>query len=357
MLESRKRLLMYYADDGGCGYFRIKMPAALMENFGFEVLQNGIIREEEMKWCHSGNAGGICVLQRQYGEANYQIFKKMKDNGVKLIYELDDYVHKTDINSPTNYHYGKNVKRPEDTANVHKMLVEFYKMCDAITVTTEPLRQKLLPYNKNIFVVPNSFILDDWKIKKQAHNTINILWSGSSTHQSDIIEASDAVKAILRKYDNTKLILAGWDCGNVFLDVPEERKIIYQWSSNIREISKFYKLADIGIAPIKENEFNECKSINKFVEYSLCGIPTVASKFGPYLGINDEVDGFIVKNRYDKWFKAIEKIVLDNELRHRLAENAKSRCEKEFNIETNILNWVKVYNQVLGVPELDGVEA
>jgi glycosyltransferase involved in cell wall biosynthesis len=282
----------------------------------------------------------------------------MKAKGVKLIYEIDDYLHKVDMYSSANTMYGKNIK-PKDSEkgipNVHARCVEFYKLCDAITVTTEPLRQKLLPYNKNIFVVPNSFIMNDWKIQKQAHNSTNIFWSGSSTHYSDILEASDAVKSIIKKYENTKLVLAGWDCGDIFGEVPNDRKIIFPWTSNISEISKYNKIGDIGIIPIKENEFNECKSINKFVEYSLTDIATIATKFGPYLEIRED-EGILVKNRHDKWYKAIEKLILNEVLRKQLSSNAKKRCLEEFDMSKNIINWVKVYNKVLGLNPMDGVK-
>jgi len=48
----------------------------------------------------------------------------------------------------------------------------------------------------------------DWEIEKPKHNTINILWSGSSTHYSDLVEtgAADAIKSILKK-DNDNQIL------------------------------------------------------------------------------------------------------------------------------------------------------
>lgn len=351
MLENYKRLLLFLADSGGCGFFRIQMPSMYIEKYGFEYIKSNVMHSEIMGWPAFSDRGGICVLQRQYNEPNYKNAVAMKKSGIKLIFEVDDYLHDVDRYSPAYETYKKG-------APVHQVLYKFYELCDAITVSTEPLRQKLLKYNPNVYVVPNSFILDDWRVDKLKHNSINILWSGSSTHYSDLVEsgAADAVKAILKKYPNVKLITAGWDCNPIFKDVPGFQRIHYPWDANIKNISKFYRMADIGIAPIKQMEFNECKSSNKWVEYGLTETATIATKFGPYADtIRHGEDGLLVKNRFDKWYKALEKLIKDEELRRSITTNAKKRCTEEYDIEKNIVNWVKVYNKVLGLPEDDGI--
>jgi len=339
-------------DRGGCAYFRVHMPMKYIEKYGFEKVETNIMDLENISWSADECKGGLAILQRQYGESNYKIAESMKKSGVKLIFELDDWLHGVEKKNKAYEVY-------KPGAPVHDRLYKFYELCDAITVSTKPLREKLLKYNKNIYVVPNSFILSDWKIDKVKHNTINILWTGSSTHYPDLAETevANAIKAILNKYPNTKLITAGWHGDDIFRDIPGYRRIHYPWTVNINEISKFNRLGDIGIAPIKKCDFNLCKSSNKYVEYSLSGLPTIATKFGPYQeAINNMEDGLLVKNKFNNWYKAIEKLVLDSEMRDELSKKAKEKCIKKYDIEKNIINWVKVYNKILGLPENDGID-
>lgn len=343
MLEDKKRIIFYIADNQGCGFFRMVMPSLYIEKYGFEYVRTSVVIPEDKYWVSSGNNKGICVLQRQYSEKNYEIAVKMKNSGIKIIFEIDDYVHDIDKNSPVYNTYNP-------SSPVHNTMKKFYKLADAITVTTEPLRQKLLQYNKNIHVIPNSFILKDWDLNKQKHKSINIMWSGSSTHYSDLSKsgAAEAVIQILKEHKNTKLITAGWDCAELFKSIPLHQKIHHKWTPNIRAIGNFYRMADIGIAPIVQSDFNECKSENKWVEYSLSGMATIATKFGPYENkIKNNEDGILVKNRFDKWYKAIERLVLDEGLRVSISENSKKRCINEYDIEKNIENWVNVYNKII----------
>ena len=93
-------------DSGGCSYFRIITPSLYIEPYGFEQVTTNIMMNETMGWSGMGNKGGIAILQRQYGINNYENAVAMKKAGVKLIFEIDDYLHDVDKYSPAySKHY------------------------------------------------------------------------------------------------------------------------------------------------------------------------------------------------------------------------------------------------------------
>ena len=85
---------------------------------------------------------------------------------------------------------------------------------------------------------------------------------------------------------------------------------------------------DIGLAPMPESKFHECKYFNKYIEYASFGIVGVYSNVKPYIfGIKDNENGLLVNNDSDSWFNAISKLIDDDDLRTRISKN----CIKEAN--------------------------
>ena len=119
-------------------------------------------------------------------------------------------------------------------------------------------------------------------------------------------------------------------------------------------ISKYYgKLLSlglhIGIAPLVDNNFNRCKSNIKYLEYTMAGIPVIASNVLPYSStIKDGEDGIIVKKgRYNLWKRALESLIENEKERIRLWENAKMKVIQHYDIRKKVLLYKKVYQGLL----------
>ena len=332
-----QRILFAPSDDRGCGWYRIIIPAkVLVASKLAEVQVSMTITEEQLEWAD------IIVWQRQYKDNLLTLAKQFSHK--KHIFELDDNLFAIAPDNPVYKVY-------QDT-EIRQKLGEFIQFCDHVTCSTEPLRQALLKYNKNVTVLPNSTLPEYLQLPTSPTNTkkeVRIGWMGSIHHYNDLRIVEGALKDICNKYSNVKLVWMGWLPDYIKDAINPNQIEIHEWV----EFTKYYpKLAtlnlDIGIAPIQDNIFNSSKSNLKFIEYSIFGACTIASNVYPYATtITDGHNGIIVKkSRYKDWYKALDRVVNDADLRYKLATNAQQAVLDDYSYYKNIHAWVDVYNKV-----------
>ena len=102
---------------------------------------------------------------------------------------------------------------------------------------------------------------------------------------------------------------------------------------------------DVGLAPLIDSEFTMYKFYNKLIEYTFIGCAGIYSRVEPYTGvIEDGITGLLVENEVGAWKEAILRLLMDPELRFRIATNA-----REF-VQTNLNRRVAVeqYAAILG---------
>ena len=88
---------------------------------------------------------------------------------------------------------------------------------------------------------------------------------------------------------------------------------------------------DIGLAPLKNDEFSKCKYINKFIEYTTQGIVGVYSKTEPYTYVvNDGANGFLSDDSADSWYHALSTAIRNTELRKKCLAQAVDYLKKNY---------------------------
>jgi glycosyltransferase involved in cell wall biosynthesis len=102
---------------------------------------------------------------------------------------------------------------------------------------------------------------------------------------------------------------------------------------------------DIGLAPLRDTEFNRCKSNIKWMEYSMVGVPSVCSPtvYGHY--DFDGVYGQIAENQ-EQWYRCIKNYIICENLRKDIATRAMSCVKTGYTLKTNIKKWVKAYKKL-----------
>jgi glycosyltransferase involved in cell wall biosynthesis len=111
---------------------------------------------------------------------------------------------------------------------------------------------------------------------------------------------------------------------------------------------------DIGIAPLIDDVFNRGKSHIKWMEYASYKIPTVASNVYPYYKdiqgtktIEDGVTGYLCEPK--EWYEKLEKLVLDNNLRNRIGENAYYYVKDNWQPQHHIKKWKEAIDTLLKI--------
>ena len=102
---------------------------------------------------------------------------------------------------------------------------------------------------------------------------------------------------------------------------------------------------DIGLAPLVGDRFDQAKSELHWLEYSMAGAATVATRIpngGPFDPIRHGVDGLVV-DRPSDWFDALRELVGSRSLREDLAGRARERVLAEYTVKARAPEWADAY--------------
>lgn len=262
-----------------------------------------------------------------------------------MIMDTDDNVRFVRPSNPgyQGYHPGAEA--------IHWNKVSFRKVFDAITVSTDNLKEYHEKEHPKIFVIPNSIDFKHFKYKPEKKNDgkIRIDFNGSGAHPESIMIIKKPIIEIMRKYPQV-LFSTPKIFKYLFDDVEKEIKDridFYAWSP-LKDFPKAIseKGIDIGLAPLADNMFNRAKSNLRWMEYTVSGIPVICSPVEAYKCVEDEKTGLIAREK-DEWFKQIERLVLNPELCYTINKNAYDKIYKEFNIEKNVKKVLPIYKEVV----------
>ena len=316
---------------GGIGWYRIINP---LEKIGADV------RRGEFR---IGTMQSALDLKKK---ADIWVFSPMADveamtliranamfTGAKLVMDVDDDPFSVDKNHP-NYEYHKN----------HEEDMKFQlKNCDAVITTTETLKKVFSKYNDKVFVLPNAIDKKIWELEKpkRTDGRIRIGWMGSGSHLADRIVVEKAIKTVMAKYPQVDFYHAGM----CLVDGAENREFSFKGTKGYAEYPAFLNSLDldIAIAPIKDTQFNRCKSNIKWLEHSMLKVPMVLSDVTPYSSsVTHGKDGFLAKTTND-WVKYLSLLIENPAERKKIGENAYQKVTKDWVIENFLPKYEELF--------------
>lgn len=368
-----------------CYGVRNKLPGEYLRERGHEVrfvnefkgymnvrFGTKAIDPTDIDWCDT------VVFNRHYDIDPGTIRNLMlyaKANGKKVIYETDDLLTSVDPANPAYTEVSKNIKQ----------VVVMASHADICTTTGQALKNQLLNLNSRVEVLPNCMDEKQWTVRKGGNQKVRVGWAGGSSHAKDLLLIIDVIKDLKKEIDFEFVIFGlvpkNWNEYIVDLkakfDQQRQEKITAlknigedfikpaQWVSKMIELDESLKglewthqpfvplkeynkkLADlnldIGLCPLEDTKFDNCKSAIKFYEYAMVGTTTLASDVTPY---KEEVN-YLAKNRYDKWHKKLKKLITDKELRDMIVEEQRKYVLENREIGKNIHRWEEVYSKFL----------
>jgi len=281
------RALNYYADYGGCGYWRMIWPEYLINGYNKGIISGMTQMILDLRFYGSLKA---VRMQRQATDSQVafveELQKVKKQMGFRLIYEIDDIALRDDI--PL-------YNRCRDAFTDQKIVDNIMKVMgsvDEITVTCKFMKDYYQDKtgNKNITILPNyapKFWLDKYYDRKKLEDNFDknkkrprILYAGSGTH-IDVLNRTNGkddfghvVESIIKARKKFKFVFKG--CYPValkpFIDSGEME--FHNWSP-LFELPK--GLEELGCnavyAPLVDNIFNRSKSNIKMIESGAIGLP------------------------------------------------------------------------------------
>jgi glycosyltransferase involved in cell wall biosynthesis len=326
---------------GGIGdkaHFRAFGVAEELELHGFQCAVTVSGNPSLLKYA---NRFKIFIFQKvSFSEKIAKLIAELKKQQREIIFDTDDLDFDPKYFSDADYfsqiteaekkEYGKGM-------GAEILNDPYVKIC---TTTVSYLADKLREKNKRVFIVSNKISNRELEIAEKVSvskvhkvgksikpdDCIRIgYFSGTLSHNKDFATITEPLIAILKKYPNVKLLLAGLLETENKLNEFKNRIEILPRVPRDEYYANVYK-CDINIVPLEiGNPFCESRSELKFFEAGVLGIPTVAVKNRTYSeAIEDGVDGFLADN-FAQWEEKLGRLIEGENLRKTMGEKARQK--------------------------------
>ena len=202
------------SDKSGCGWYRCLLPAAIMQEK--EKLNITVSFNPTHELLRNSD---LIVWQRQYKPNLLKLAKEYSHK--KHIFELDDNLLAIAPDNPSYKAY--------QDKSIKENLYKFIQFCDHVTCSTEPLKDELSKYNKNVSVLHNSILPEYARKPNNTNDTIRVGWQGSAHHYNDLKFITNALVEVCNTYPNVQIVWMGWLPEYIKNSIPSNRLEVHGW--------------------------------------------------------------------------------------------------------------------------------
>ncbi len=242
----------------------------------------------------------------------------------------------------------------------HKALVRLIlKKADVILSTSNIMAKETNKYTKKtVKILPFGTDLETFKPKevKSLFNTNDIVIGTvkSLSEKYGIKYLVQAFNLVKKKYPELplKLLLVGGgeqtkEIQKLLNELGLEKSVIISGAVPYNQVNVYHNMINISV--FVSTQDSESFGVSA-TEASACSKPLVVSHIGglPEV-VEDGITGIIVPPKdVQTTAKAIEKLVLDKELRERMGKAGRERVKRLFNWNESIRQMISVYKNILG---------
>lgn len=270
--------------------------------------------------------GTMVIYRCRYQEPLKQLIAEAKKNGIRLVYDIDDYIF--DYQEIRDLPFMQN-REYRDFETYSHFIYECMKVCDDIVVSTNHLKmgaEKVFP-QKHIYVNRNvastkMLILSVIAQRRKRSNEGLVLgyFSGSNTHSRDFELISDVILEFMQRHEEVYLKVVG--C----LELPKGFERIKERIINIgfldwRKLPDEIGTVDINLMPLEDSFFHACKSENKWMEAALVKVVTIGSYNKEIAEATRPGENILLCKNREEWISNME-LLRDPEFRQNMAQSA-----------------------------------
>lgn len=358
--QNLKRALNYLADYGGCGYYRCMAPNLLLNLYQKAVVVESTAMILDPRFYQTVQA---VKFQRQATHYQRDFIKNLKEiskqNGMKLIYEVDDVVFSEDIPM-----YNRNRDAFTDP-KIRECILEILSMMDEITVTCDFFRDYMIEKsgNKKVTTVPN-YLMKWWfdryynlgdLIKKYDKNKkkpiVAIFASGTHVDVLNRVNQQDDFAHVVNHIIKTRTEFNWHFYGSYplplkpFIDKGEIKFFPWVQLPDFPE-AMAKSGAQVTFAALQDNNFNRAKSNIKLIEAGALGLPCVCPDMVTYK------DAFLKYKTGDEFIDCLKTVLKNQSVYADYCKKARAHSEKFWlDDEKNLMKHHEVYFTPFGSPE------
>ncbi|NYJ06339.1 glycosyltransferase family protein [Petropleomorpha daqingensis] len=338
-------LVVHSAGSAGSIHYRVTEPVRAIRESGIDVdihTTVGLtttVRDDAVVDVEVGDFD-VVVLQLPKTEAMLQSLRILKDKGLAVVVEGDDLL--------SGVPYGHMAHGALLRKGMARMMLECAREADLVTVSTPALLEEYASHGRGV-VVPNALhrsLAELPPAYERDAETVAVGWTGNVLgHPYDLQEMGSGLRQALdRTRGRSRFVVFGqkWDAWSR-LGLTEDPEEIPWVKDTYEYVTRMGEVFDIGIAPLRMDRFNECKSWLKPLEYSARGVFCVRARTPEYerLGL-----GLPAKSPKD-WAKWVATGIEDLDRRRELAAAARDKVLAGHLTEHTAPRWVDAWRTAL----------
>ena len=248
----------------------------------------------------------VVVIQRILDGGMADAVARARSNGQKVFQEIDDHMWAI----PTwNRAFEGTHPDLHPTKNVYHY-AESILESDGVMTSTPELRDVMLDkFRLPTALVENHVEVEKFLIPRVPNDPPRVGWTGATGWKSGDLETLKPFAKMFpwvhggaSSYDGDFEQMTG------ATDVIEHPLMI---AENYPKMFTF----DVGVVPLQQNLFNDCKSWIKGIEYAAAGIPFVASPTREYVRLQEEHGIGYIAHKTKNWISTLKLMLNDAEYR------------------------------------------
>lgn len=293
-------ILFVPAGEMASAWYRARLPAEILSDKGLAVA-NFTERLDLGKACRYD----VLWVQLVTAPVLLQIVRKAKEEGIKIVYDVDDAFWCIPPDNPASEIY---VRDKQDE------VWEMIGLADMVTVSTSTLSAAIKDRSghPDVRVLPNHILASISPTRAEGNPDVKrIAWAGSPTHRRDLAIAAPALRKVLERHKGKVRFTCFGE------RIPEALISVREWVDLVQfvDFSAYAEAlaaidADIGIAPLEPTEFNRFRSDVKALEYGASGMAVLASPVGQYPELADS-GAYVGLVQDDQWEDSLESLLLN----------------------------------------------
>ena len=266
------------------------------------------------------HADVVVLLRKTFPKPIFWLLRKLSKN---LIFDFDDAIF---CNT--------------DGSHSHTRMQRFkhtIKNCDYVFAGNGYLAKHAKQFNSAVEIIPTS--VDTYKYNlnyQKGTQALTLAWIGSSSTKKYLVDILPQLEKAAQSVPNLQLNnIADFQLSSSALKI---NNITWQAETEASELNK----ADIGIAPMLDNNWTKGKCALKVLQYMASGLPVISSHSGVNAEvIQDQVTGYLMKKNED-WPELIIALQHEKSLLQQMGQHGKLFVNNEFSMST-------VYQKILAV--------
>jgi len=328
------RVAVHPCDSGGCGFYRLRWPAEVLQAAGHDV----VVAESFDALFFNGQMirplveADVVVLQRPLVQQVVEAIGRIQSLGIAVVVEVDDDFHAL----PKGHGARKGTSVANDPTYNRLWLRRACERADLVTVTTPALAERYGAHGR-VAVLPNlvpaSYLAVPSTPPRESAPTVG--WTGSvMTHVGDLEVMGGVVPGVL---EATGARFVSWGVG-----LTEEalgvKGRVRPWADLRGAYPCQVADLDVGLVPLADNAFNRAKSWLKGMEYAALGVPFIASGVVEYQRLAVEVGAGSLAYRPEHWRSLLTAYLTDPDRRVEVAAHNREAVQ-DFTYENHSDRW------------------